>query len=109
MINNNKIQNILLNFCAILSKAFRLLVKVGGKIVKYVDPHIGLLHRGRENMILFFYLYSISLPLFLICYWCTVCNGFIYCVIGYCMPYSFYFIVVIILLFRLRKFFYFSR
>ena len=53
MIDNTQIQNMTINFGPQHPAAhgvLRLLVTLDGEIVKYVDPHIGLLHRGTEKL-----------------------------------------------------------
>ena len=53
VVNNSKIQNMTINFGPQHPAAhgvLRLLVTLDGEIVKYVDPHIGLLHRGTEKL-----------------------------------------------------------
>lgn len=52
--NTNQIKNFIVNFGPQHPAAhgvLRLILELNGEIIKYADPHIGLLHRGTEKLI----------------------------------------------------------
>jgi len=52
--NTTEIKNFIVNFGPQHPAAhgvLRLILELNGEIIKYADPHIGLLHRGTEKLI----------------------------------------------------------
>lgn len=58
----------------------RLILFLKGEVVKYADPHIGLLHRGTEKL-LEYKLFSQGVPYFArLDYVSTICQEHVYCI-----------------------------